>query len=196
MSKKKKPVKKRSAANIASQIENVVETVAQGVATSQAAQSEGEIAASGFDTSTTVQREFVPSSLIENTRFAMRVARKIKDVDDSMTDNDALRGGIITPELIELIISIVNDLMQNCFSNNARRSWDRVSSYVNATSPMDRMGDNVRLGWIIDRWMVRSGARRDRGDVTEYRNAIASVAAELKESDFIAVQDESLFLTV
>ena len=135
------------------------------------------------------------TSLPNVTKQAILIARHWRQVPDAVSNDDALAQGIITPEMLQLIMQIVQDLMQNCLSNNQASAWSRVVNYGNG-KPMDRLGDDIRLNWIIDRWMVRLGIPRETGDVVIIRKAITETGTSLKPEDFDKVQMEILFYTV
>lgn len=135
-------------------------------------------------------------SMPRNSRAALAVVRRWQEIPDNVSDEDALAKGFITPAMLELIMQIVLDLMQNCMSNHPASAWRRVQGYVQETKELNRIGDSVRLGWAIDRWLNRMGHPRDRGDVVEIRQAITLELSGLKEEDFRSLQTEILFLTV
>lgn len=131
-----------------------------------------------------------------SVRQAVKIARRWQGVPSTMSDDEALAKGFITPQMIELVLAIITELMQNCFSNRPASAWGRVRSFIDNIKPLDTVQDRVRLSWIADRWMSRLGFARDRGDVVEIREALIAEANDMKETEFNSVQLEVLFLTV
>lgn len=129
------------------------------------------------------------------TKSAITIVRHWQNVPVAVTDEDALAQGLITPEMIQLIMQIVQEMMQNCLSNTHASAWSRIVNYANGKE-MDRLGDNVRLNWLVDRWMVRLGMPRESGDVVLVRKALTDVGIGLKPDEFQKVQTEVLFLTI
>jgi len=143
----------------------------------------------------TTDATFTSLPLLSKT--ALHAVRRWQNLPDALNDDDALSQGIITPEMLQLIMQIIQELMQNCLSNSTSAAFNRVQAYMNNTTrPLDRLGDQVRLNWIIDRWMVRLGVPRDTGDVVTIRNAIESVASGVQMDTFKALQTEVLWLTI
>lgn len=135
-------------------------------------------------------------SLPRLTKSAFLAARQINKIPTEISDDDALAQGLITPAMIELIMQIVQEIIQGCLDNNAGMAWRRVRGYLDSNKLMDRLGDQIRFNWMIDRWMNRLGVARDRGDVVFFREAIVQTAAALKQDDFNALQTEVLWLTI
>jgi hypothetical protein len=154
---------------------------------------------SSFVSSPSVQavaepREF--NSMPKSMGFAMKVARKWQEIPDSVTDDQALAQGFITPEQLQLILVIVQDMMQNCFSNQSMTAWKRIRTYLDTSKEMDRMADSIRMVWLVDRWFGRLGIARDRGDVKLLQVALVQTSGAVTEADFRGVQTEMLFLTI
>lgn len=129
------------------------------------------------------------------TERAFRVARRWANVPDEMSNEEAMLRGFITPEMLLMIMTIINEVFQ-CLSNRPMDAFRRVRGYVEETREVNRLGDSVRLTWMIDRWMIRLGHPRDRGDVVELRNAIVEDAETMSEAEFQSLQTEMLFLTI
>lgn len=136
---------------------------------------------------------FVSMPLLSQTAFA--IARQWRTIPDTVSDDDALAQGLISPEFIELIMVIIQTIMQDCLDNQPSRGWGRIRAYLDSRE-RDRMGDNTRLNWLIDRWVVRLGVARDRGDVVEIRRAMVTTVNGMNENQFRALQTEILFLTI
>lgn len=146
------------------------------------------------------QQEFVTSkfeatSLPANVAFAVKVARRWQQVPADMSDTDAMAQGFLTPEMIQLILTITLSMFQDCLPNQPTLAFRRVQNFQ-AAKPMDKLGDEVRLNWLVDRWMLRMAFPRDKGDVRMISKALSEEGASAKEADFRAVQTEMLFMTV
>jgi hypothetical protein len=129
------------------------------------------------------------------TTQALAIARRWQKVDDTVSDDDALAQGLITPEMLQLIMQVIQQLMQNCLANNKMQAWNRVQAYLRS-KPTDRLIDDTRFNWLIDRWMTRLAIPRDIGDVSSIRAAIISVAGSVSADVFGQVQTEVLFYTI
>jgi hypothetical protein len=140
------------------------------------------------------ERSFSFGSMPTASQHAMQIARKWQGVPDSIGDVEAINRGIISPDMIMLIMTILNEVMQNCFSSKPLAAWERVQIY-NSSRPMDRLADNTRLMWMVDRWMMRTGYPRDRGDVADITAVLTKHAANMREEEFKNVQTELLWLT-
>jgi len=134
-------------------------------------------------------------SLPSMTKHCMAAARKWQSVPDNVSDTDALAQGIITPEMLQLIMQVVQQLMQGCLSNSRAAAWSRIVGYRGAKE-IDRLGDHLRMNGIINNWMDRLGIPRDVGDVVSIRRAITQTADGITQDDFNQVQAEALFLTI
>lgn len=138
---------------------------------------------------------FEATSLPANVKFALKVARRWQQIPAQMTDDDALAGGFLTPEMLQLILTIAMSFFQDCLPNQPAVAWSRIKNFT-STKPMDRLSDEIRMSWIVDRWMQRMAFPRDKGDVRMISKAIAEEAAGSSEQEFRAVQNEMLFMTV
>jgi hypothetical protein len=134
------------------------------------------------------------NSLPSSTSAAMRIARRWQHVPDTTTDEQALTQGLITPEMLVLVMQIVQSLMANCMSNTPARAWQRLRGYIDATKELDRIGDTVRLNGVIDKWMARLGYPRESGDIVEVRKALILEGAGSKQEEFNQVQVEMLWV--
>lgn len=140
--------------------------------------------------------DFMPVSSPATTMAAIRVARRWNNVPDSMPNSQAISSGFIPPELLELLMGIFMDMFINCLANQPSHAWKRVQTFVAETNKMNRIGDNVRLMMLADKWFDRLGYPRDRGDVKLLVKAIATEASGLKEEEFNKLQMEAMFLSV
>lgn len=118
--------------------------------------------------------------------------RKWHQVPESVSDDDLKAG--IDPAILAVILQIVQQVLA-CLPNNKDMAWGRVVSYSNA-KPFERLGDNVRLNAMINRWMDMLAVPRESGDVVVVRNAITEAAASLKPEEFAQLQQEANFLTI
>lgn len=134
--------------------------------------------------------------MTKNQKAAIRVARTWANVPETMSDDEAMKRGFISPDMIALIMSIFMELFTNCFSNRQANAWNRLRSYTTSNKPFEKMTDNVRLKWQIDRWMNRLAFPRDRGDVVELAAALELEASSIQEDEFVEIQNEQLFMTV
>jgi hypothetical protein len=124
--------------------------------------------------------------------FAVRNWRKIPD---NLNNDDAVAQGLLSPELIELIMGIVMGLFQDCFANASHSAWNRMQTYL-SSKEMERVSDNVRLNFFIKRALHDLGIPRESGDVVAIRRALVTVAAGTSKEDFQTAQAEALFLTI
>lgn len=138
---------------------------------------------------------FEPGSLPANVKFAVRVARRWQSVPDNVSDMEALAGGFLTPEMLQLILTIVMAMMQDCLPNQPAVAWKRIQNF-SGSKPLDRLGDETRIFWLVDRWFSRMATPRDKGDVRLVAKAIMDESAASSEEEFRAVQTEALWLTV
>lgn len=128
--------------------------------------------------------------------FAIQVARRWQEVPDDMTDEQALEKSIITPEMLELIMTVVSSLLAECLANSQLGAWRRMKSYLNEKNPLSRLGDDVALLRRIDLWWGKLAIPRESGDVKMLRHAMVQEAAELNEAGFQLIHREQLFLAV
>lgn len=136
-------------------------------------------------------------SMPASTKAAFRAARKLMRVDENMSNEDALAKGIIPPELIDLLMQMLQDWLQGCLSSQNRTFlFKRIRSYVEETREFNRIGDNVRLNGTINAWLNRMGYPRRSGDVVAIRKAVVEAAAEMKEEEFDQLQTEIMFLVI
>lgn len=118
--------------------------------------------------------------------------RKWHQVPESVSDDDLKAS--IDPAMLAVILQIVQQVLA-CLPNNKDMAWGRVVNYINA-KPFERLGDNVRLNVMVNRWMDMLAVPRESGDVVVVRNAITEAAASLKPEEFAQLQQEANFLTI
>lgn len=139
--------------------------------------------------------QFEPNSIASAQRRVFAIARTWQQVPDEMGDGEALAQGLITPEMIMLILSMLPDLLA-CLSNRSAAAMSRIRAYQNAGSEMNRMADTIRFNWLIDRAMYRMGHLRSSGDVNSLRLAFVQDSETLDERTYQGIQRELLFLTI
>jgi len=127
------------------------------------------------------------------SRHAMQIVRQWQGVPDSVGDMEAIEAGFITPEMLMLIMTIMTEVMSNCFSNKPTQAWNRVQTYASGKW-MDRMADNTRLMWVVSRWMGNTGFAREPGDVTDLAGALTKYTTGMSQHEFTQVQREILFM--
>lgn len=135
-------------------------------------------------------------------KFAVAAVRRWQSVPEKnedgtpMTDEQAVSGGFVTPEMIELIMLVVNQLLTRCLDNQRQRAWRRVRGFLDSNNEFNRMADNVLLLRNIDLWVGKLAIPRETGDVKAIRQSLVETAKDLTQDDFGAIQDESLFLAI
>jgi hypothetical protein len=137
------------------------------------------------------------TSMPSLSKAAMAICRKWQQLPDALNDDDALAQGLISPDQLALIMQIIQDVMQNCLPNSRGAALQRLRGYTNnAHRPTDRLGDQIRLNWTIDRWMGKLAIPRETGDVVAVRRAIEDNANGIEDQKFYDLQTEVLWLTI
>jgi hypothetical protein len=135
---------------------------------------------------------FEPSSLPATTRAAMMTSRWWQGIPDSISDDEAINNRSISPEMIEIIMLILSEVILNCLPNSKMQAWNRIQSFRDAHRKLDRIADRTRLILLTNRWMTASGFRREPGDVMQVVNALTALASGATIEEFEQVQKEVL----
>jgi hypothetical protein len=132
------------------------------------------------------------TSMPHTAKASLLAIRKWHQIPDETADNALL--STIDPNMIALIMQIIQQVIA-CIPNHKQMGWSRIVNYSNA-KPMERLGDNLRLNHMINKWADALAIPRESGDVVMIREAITQAASSLKMEEFTQVQTEVLFLTI
>src|SRR5262245_51619667 len=135
------------------------------------------------------------TTLPSTSKAAMRAAREWQRVPEALTDDEVLAQGLIPPEVLELVMQIVMDVIMNCLDNNRSIAWRRVQNYRSAKRE-NRIGDNLRLNLLVNLWMTRLGYPRESGDVVHLRESIVKMVDGSDETEFEKVQTEIMWMGI
>lgn len=122
-------------------------------------------------------------------KAATRVVRKWHSIPDAITDEDALAQGIITPQMIELIMQIVTSLLNGCLNKPTASALKQIQDHIGG-NPMSRLANNMRLNGLVDKWLYTMGTPRERGDVVMIRESLVSAAGSTDNAELSAIQQE------
>jgi hypothetical protein len=135
------------------------------------------------------------TSLPASAKFSLRVCRKWKGIDDAVSDDDVINQALIDPNLVALILQIVQQVI-SCIPNSKMQGFNRVKSFL-TLKPMEKLADQMRLHSITNYWLLNLGVPREAGDVVAIRNAMSEAAGELQTADdFAKIQTEILWTTI
>jgi hypothetical protein len=122
-------------------------------------------------------------------KASIRVLRKWQSLPEAASDDDLLAQGLISPEMIELIMQIITSLMNNCMDNNTKMAMKRIKAHLDGKA-MDRLANNMRLNGLVDKWLYTMGIPRERGDVVVVRESLVLAAGSLTEQELSNIQTE------
>jgi hypothetical protein len=128
-------------------------------------------------------------------KAAVRAIRKWQAIPDEFDDDEVLAQQLISPELLELVMQIITEVVLNCLDNNKTLAWRRVKTHTEAKH-LDRLMNNMRLNGLIDRWLERTGIPRERGDVVALRESLVLAAKESNEEELQNIQLETLWIGI
>lgn len=127
---------------------------------------------------------------------AMQVVRRWQRVPEDISDEQALARGLITPEMLELAMALLQQVLESCLENFTLRAFSRVRTWALEMNPVARLGDDVRLASLVNRWFKHLGIPRDTGDVRALREAVRAQAQDITLEEFSDLQTEALWLTI
>jgi hypothetical protein len=142
----------------------------------------------------------MPSTVFTNSptlaKAAVKVVRKWQGIPADIDDDTALAQGIISPELLELVMQILTDMITNCFdSNSSFLAWRRIKGHFESKK-IERLSNNMLLNSTINKWLFNLGVSRDRGDIVALRESLVLSAQESNEQEFAQIQQEVLSWTL